>query len=170
MVPGFSLGLCLSVTFLIVDPWQYCVCFIRSGVTRCTLLKVLYLTVCASAGYTRCSRGTSVHLCTVSLQNLAVQQDLGSLSVSLWNDLANSARLAGFKSRANASLLASAALSLLYSSTVFPFLFFLSIGWYCGAVDSGLIGSEDRDHSLSALHCRHFLIIIIIFNRSPGNL
>ena len=25
------------VTFLIVDPWQSCVCFIRSGVTRCTL-------------------------------------------------------------------------------------------------------------------------------------
>ena len=33
----------MSVTFLIVDPWQSCVCFIRSGVTRCTLLMVLYL-------------------------------------------------------------------------------------------------------------------------------
>ena len=31
------------MTFLIVDPWQYCVCFIRSGVTRYTLLMVLYL-------------------------------------------------------------------------------------------------------------------------------
>ena len=31
------------MTFLIVDPWQSCVCFIRSGVTRCTLLMVLYL-------------------------------------------------------------------------------------------------------------------------------
>ena len=28
----------MSVTFLIVDPWQSCVCFIRLGVTRCTLL------------------------------------------------------------------------------------------------------------------------------------
>ena len=27
----------------IFDPWQSCVCFIRSGVTRCTLLMVLYL-------------------------------------------------------------------------------------------------------------------------------
>ena len=35
--------MCLSVIFLIVDPWQSCVCFIRSGVTRCTLLMVLYL-------------------------------------------------------------------------------------------------------------------------------
>ena len=29
--------------FAIVDPWQSCVYFIRSGVTRCTLLMVLYL-------------------------------------------------------------------------------------------------------------------------------
>ena len=29
--------------FLIVDPWQSCVCFIRSGVTGCTLLMVLSL-------------------------------------------------------------------------------------------------------------------------------
>ena len=40
MVPG---GVCLSVTFLIIDLWQFCVCFIRSGVTQCTLLMVLYL-------------------------------------------------------------------------------------------------------------------------------
>ena len=43
VVPGFKLGVCLSVTFLIVDPWQSCICFIRSGVTRCTFLMVLYL-------------------------------------------------------------------------------------------------------------------------------
>ena len=35
--------MCLNVTFLIVDPWQSCVCFIRSGVTQCTLLMVLSL-------------------------------------------------------------------------------------------------------------------------------
>ena len=39
----FLTGVCFSVTFLIVDPWQSCVCLIRSGVTRCTLLMVLYL-------------------------------------------------------------------------------------------------------------------------------
>ena len=33
----------ISVIFLIVDSWKSCVCFIRSGVTRCTLLMVLYL-------------------------------------------------------------------------------------------------------------------------------
>ena len=36
-----QLEVCLNVTFLVVDPWQSCVCFIRSGVTWCTLLMVL---------------------------------------------------------------------------------------------------------------------------------
>ena len=39
----FLTGGVKSVTLLIVDPWQYCVCCIISGVTRCTLLMVLYL-------------------------------------------------------------------------------------------------------------------------------
>ena len=39
----FLTGVCLSVTLLIVDPWQSCVCFIRPGVTRCIILTVLYL-------------------------------------------------------------------------------------------------------------------------------
>ena len=78
VVPGFQLGVWLSVTLLIIDPWQSCVCFIRSGVTRCTLLMVLYLTICANGSYTRCSGRTSVNLCTSSLQNLAVQQNFYS--------------------------------------------------------------------------------------------
>ena len=74
-------------------------------------------TVCASVGYTQCSGRTSVYLCTILLQNLTVQQDFVPLLVSLWNDLSNpvfnGVGLDGFKSRANAFLLASAALSLL---------------------------------------------------------
>ena len=58
-------------------------------------------------------------------------------SVSLWNDFANSVfdgvGLRVFKSSPNAFLLSYAALSLLYFFTLFPFLFFLSIGLYCGA-------------------------------------
>ena len=46
------------------------------------------------------------------------------------------------------------------SSTLFPFLLFLFIGWYRGAGVFGLIGCTSL--SLSALHCRPFLIIIII--------
>ena len=59
-------------------------------------------------------------------------------SVSLWNDLADpvvdGVGLPGFKSRVEtlfclfAFLVALAALSLLYSSVIFPFIFFLSIG------------------------------------------
>ena len=73
--------------------------------------------------------------------------------MSIWNDLANSVfdgvGLAGLKSRANASLLANVALSLLQSSTFFPFLFFLSIGWYCGAGVFGLIGCIPLSDSLA---------------------
>ena len=39
----FLTGVCLSVTLLIVGLWQYCGYCIRSGVTRRTLLMVLYL-------------------------------------------------------------------------------------------------------------------------------
>ena len=76
-------------------------------------------------------------------------------SVSLWNNLACSVfdgvGLASFKSRANASLLSLAALSLLQSSSLFPFLFFLSIGWYCGAGVFGLIGCISLSPSLALL-------------------
>ena len=43
VVPGSQLGVCLSVTLLIVDLLQFCVCCIRSGVTRCTRLTMRYL-------------------------------------------------------------------------------------------------------------------------------
>ena len=109
VVPGFWLGVSFSVTLLIVDPWQSCVCFIRSGVTQCTLLMVLYTwTICASAGYTRCSgRYTYAPPRFLTLQ---YSRTFIPLSVSVWNDLANPVfdvvGLAGFKSRANVFLLA----------------------------------------------------------------
>ena len=40
---SFLTGVCLSVTSHIVDLWQYYVCCTRSGVTRCTLFMVLFL-------------------------------------------------------------------------------------------------------------------------------
>ena len=42
VVSGFKLEVSSGVTLLIVDQWQSCVCFIRSGVTLSTLLMVLY--------------------------------------------------------------------------------------------------------------------------------
>ena len=59
------LGVIVSVTLLIVDLLQYCVCCIRPGLTWCTVLMVTW-TIFASAGYTRCSGGISVHLCAAS--------------------------------------------------------------------------------------------------------
>ena len=86
-------------------------------------------------------------------QNLVVQQDFYSLlCVPLErsaNPVFDGVGLAGSKSRVNASLLALAALSLLLSSTFFPFLFFLSIGWYCGAGVLGLIGCIPLSLSLA---------------------
>ena len=75
----FLTEVCLSVTLLIVDPWQYCACCIRSGITRYTLLIVLYLDRMCQRGFSWCSGRTSAHLCAASLQNLAVQQDFYSL-------------------------------------------------------------------------------------------
>ena len=46
----FLTGECLSVTLLIGDLWQYCVCCIRSGVIRCTRLMVLYLNCMCQCG------------------------------------------------------------------------------------------------------------------------
>ena len=84
------------------------------------------------------------------------------LLVSLWNDLADpvfeGVGLAGFKSWANAFLLAKAALSLLLSSTIFSFLFFLSLDWHCGAEVFGLIGCISLSLSL---FCRPLLIKLI---------
>ena len=42
-MPVFYLGVCFSVTLHIVDLLQYYVCCTRSGVSRCTLFMVLFL-------------------------------------------------------------------------------------------------------------------------------
>ena len=84
----FLTGVCLSVTLLIVDPWRSCVCFIKSGIIRCTLLMVLYLDHMCQCGLHAVlwqgSGRASVNLYTASLQNLAVQKDFcSSLGVPL---------------------------------------------------------------------------------------
>ena len=159
----------MSVTFLIVDLWQSCVCFIRSGLTRCTLLWCSPWTVCSSAAYTRCSGRTSVHLCTASLQNLAVQQDFYSLLVV---PLERSCKprirwcgTGGFQEQGQCffiGLSCSIPTIVFYSLS----LSLLSVyRLYCGAGVFRLI--ECLYHSLSTLDCRPFLIIIIIISLGP---
>ena len=72
--------------------------------------------VCAGVGYTRGCDSTSVHLCAFSLQNLAVSPDFCALlgvsvtptpvCLTLSDPVFDGVGLAGFKSRANAFLLA----------------------------------------------------------------
>ena len=96
-------------------------------VTLCAVITHRHRYTCAPP---RCR--TSQYLITFILQ-----------TVSLWNDIGDSAfdgeGLAGFKSRANAFLLAWV-LSPFLVSYCFPFIFFHSMGWYCGAGVFGLIG------------------------------
>ena len=101
----------------------------RSVAVLCMLYKIrcnpvhplngaLTWTVYASSGYTRCCGCTSVHLqyAPPRCRTFQYSRTFIPFSVSLWNDLANPV-FDGvdwrFKSRANASLLAYAALSLL---------------------------------------------------------
>ena len=153
------------MTFLIVDPWQSCVCFIRSRVTQCTLLMVLYLDRMSQHGL-----------------HTALWSHIGTLLPRLAAEPCSTAGLL-FTSRCPSGTILLTPYSMMWDWRVsragpvllywhkllYPYyslllffhsLFFLSIGWYCGAWVFGLIGCVY--HSLSALHCRPFLIIIII--------
>ena len=101
VVPGSELRVCLSVTLLIVDLWQSCVCCIRSGVTKCTRLMVLYLDRVCQCGL------HAVPWSHIGILMLHLTAEPGSTAVPLffWNDLADpvfdGVGLVGFNSRAN---------------------------------------------------------------------
>ena len=119
------------------------VCYIRSGVTRCTFTMCSTCAVCVSVGYTRCSGSTPVYFCSASLYSCCILAPPRSsllpqfagpvfipLSVSLWNNLADPVfdvvcGTGGFQEQSQFFFLL---LNRFLSSTVFPFLFFLFIG------------------------------------------
>ena len=71
----FLTGVCMSVTLHTVDMWQYCVCCMRSGVTRYTLLMVFYLDrMCQCGLHAVPWSDIGILICAASLQNLAVPQ------------------------------------------------------------------------------------------------
>ena len=84
-------GVFESVTLLIVDLWQYCECFINSGVTYSTLFMMLYLCRMYQCGLH--VRGAVVeHLYTYLIPRCRTSQycrTFISLSVSLPNDVAD---------------------------------------------------------------------------------
>ena len=130
--------------FLIVDLRQYCVCCIRLGVIRSTLLingvqPGPYVPVSVTPG------ATVAHRYTYAPPRCRTSQYLRtfiSVSVSLWNDLTDpvfdGVGLVIFKSRPCFFVIGR---SCLIPTIVFYFfLLFLPIGWYCGAGVFGLIG------------------------------
>ena len=112
--------------------------------TRCTLFMVLYLGLCASAGYTGCIGRTLVHLCASSLQNLTVPHDFhSSVSTSVERSRWQHIRwcgTGGFQEQGHYGakwdgqcLFIGLAAWSFFVSFCFPFLFFHSLVWYCGA-------------------------------------
>ena len=104
VVPSFQLGVCLSVSLLIIDPWQYCACCIRSGLIRCTLLMVLNLDCMCQC---RLHEVLWLHIGILMGHLTAEPRSTAGLlfpsHTPLWNDLAgpifNYVGLVGFKSR-----------------------------------------------------------------------
>ena len=136
----------MNVTFLIVDPWQSCICFIRSGVTRCTLSMVLSLDRMCQRGYTRCAVlwlhiGTLMHRvaaepCSTAGLLFPFRCTFGTILLApfsmVWDWRV---------SRAGPMLLYWSKLLYPYYSLLLFSLSLLSVyrNWYCGAGIFGLI-------------------------------
>ena len=130
---------------------------LRSCVTRCTFFIVLCM-------FRMCERGfhpviwshIGIYLCVFTLQNLTVPHDFCfPLSVSVkqswWHWRVLRAGLMNFYWRK--------LLEFFLSSTVFPFIFSLSVGWIDWLWSWDWLGVN---RSLPAMHCRFLKTIIII--------
>ena len=149
----FLTGVCLSETFLIVDLWQYRVCCIRSGVSDAPdqvygALPVPYVPVRAARGARVAHR--YIYEPPRWLQILAVclflsQCPCGTILLTLCSIM-----YAWQVSRSEPMLFYwPLLLEPLLASAVFPFLFCLSIGWYCGEGVFRLIGCRSLSPSLA---------------------
>ena len=136
------------MTLLIVDLWQYCVC-IRSGVTLCTLLIVLYL--CRMWQYGFWSHIgilmfflVTEHGCTAG-SLFSSQCPYGTILLTMYSMMWD-----WRVSRSGPILFYwSKLLDPFLSSTVFPVIFFLSIDCYCGAGVFRLTGCISLSPSLA---------------------
>ena len=130
---------------LIVDPWQSSVCFIRSGVTQCTLLMVLYLDEMCQCGLQAVlwsHIGTLIHRLAAAPRSTTPLFFPSRCSTGTPRSCCPRIRwcgAGGFQEQGQCffiSLSCSIPTVVFYS---FPFLFFLSIGWCCGPGVFGLI-------------------------------
>ena len=152
MVPVLWLGVCLCVTLLIVDRRHYSECCIRSAVTRCTVLVVLYLGRMCQFGLhaAHCS-----HIGILLRLPLQYLRTFISLSVSLCNDLADPV-FDGVRplpvSRAGPMLFYCLKLLSIPTIVFYCFSFYRSVYWLdCGADVFWLIGctSLSLSHALT---------------------
>ena len=143
----------MSVTLLIVDPWQSFVYFIRSGVERSTLLMVLYLDPMCQCGFHSVlwsHIGTLMHRLAAEPRSTAKLLfpspcPCGMILLTPYSMVSD-----WLVSRAGPMLFywprCSIPSIIFYS---FSLLFFLSTGWYCGAGVFGLIGCISLSVSLA---------------------
>ena len=156
---------------LIFDPWQSGVCLIRSGVTRCTLLMVLYLDHMCPCGLHAVRIGTLMHIGT-PMHRLAAEPRSRTGLLFPSRCPSGTILLTPYSmvwdwrvSRAGPWQCFFIDLSCSISTIVFysfPFLFFLSIDWYCGAGVFGLIGCISLSLSLN-------LAMPTFFNNNNNN-
>ena len=152
---------------LIVDLCQYCVCYITSGVIRCTALSLqcsmyqwgLHAVLWSYFGILMLVFAAEPRITAGPL--FPSQCPYGTILLTLYSMLWD-------------WRVAKAGPMLFYwpkllcpflSSIIFFFLFFLSIGWYCVAGVFLLI--LGRSLSPSHLHCWPLLIIIMISPKTP---
>ena len=105
----------MSVTLLIIDPWQYCVIMCMLYKIRCNPVHPLNGALPGPYVSVRVTRGHLIAHWYTYMRRLAVEPRstagllFPSQCPSIWNDLANpvfdGVGLAGFKGRANAFLL-----------------------------------------------------------------
>ena len=105
---------------------------------------------CASVSYIWCSGRTSVYLCTSSLQNLAAGPlfPSGAILLTLYS-MVWDWRVSSTVVQGQCFFIEISWSIHFLSSTVFLFLFFLSIGWYCGTVVFRLLGCKSLSPSLT---------------------
>ena len=143
----------MSVTLLIIDPWQSFVCFIRSGVTRCTLLMVLYLDRMCQCGLHAVlwsHIGTLMHRLAAEPRSASgllfpSRCPCGMILLTPYS-MVSDWRVSRAGPMLFIGLRCSIASLIFYS---FSLLFLLFIGWYCGTGVFGLIGCISLSLSLA---------------------
>ena len=154
VVPVSRLAVCLSATFPIVGPLQFCEWCVRPKHPLGGALLVPFVLVRVTRGALVAHRYSyAPPRCRIS----HYRQTFIPNSVSRWNGLVDSVfgdvRLAGFNSRVNASLLTWSA--LFFFVHCFPFLCFISIGCLCGV---WVIGLTSNASTLSQAYNSNFKI------------